>query len=129
MTRFGKYNLAGVLGLPLVAMLGSVVVFGVRPDTQIFVFVTNAIPMLIGGAVSAFLLRSAHKADAGQWVALWPTLVPAVAGTLWYLYGMAALGSDSGREYFAGPFYLLAGTLVIAVVAIFAFIMTRSRHV
>ena len=68
-----------------------------------------------------------NRADAGQWVALWPTLVPAIAGTLWYLYGMAALGSDSGREYFAGPFYLLAGTLAMTVVAIFAFIMTRSR--
>jgi hypothetical protein len=93
------------------------VVFGLLPATQAFVFGTNAIPMLIGGAVSGLLLRSANKSGRGHGIAIWPTMLPAGAGILWYLYGAAAFEADAGREYFAGPFYLLAGVLCTAVIA------------
>lgn len=120
MSSYGKLNLVAMLTVPLVAALGSVLMFGVRLDTQAFVFVTNGIPMLIGAVAAAVLLRVTKKSDKGRLVALWPTLVPAAAGILWYLYGLVVTGPDSGREYFAGPFYLLAGVVAMIVVSTLA---------
>ena len=117
MSHYGKINLAGMLALPLVALVGSVILFGVLPDTQLFVFGSNAVPMLIGGLVSGLLLRSANKWHRGHRLALMPTLVPAAAGVSWYLYGGLMFTGDAGREYFAGPFYLLAGVVVTAIIA------------
>jgi len=125
MTRHGKTNLLAMIALPVFAALCSIAVFGMLPATQAFVFGTNAIPMLIGGAVSGLLLRSANKAGRGHGIALWPTLLPAGAGVLWYLYAAAAFEADAGREYFAGPFYLLAGVLVTAVVATIAYLLSK----
>ena len=118
MSQYGKLNLWAALGLPVLAVLGSLVIFGVRPDTQIFIFGTNGIPMLIGAVVSALLLRTARRKGSGEWIALLPTLVPAGFGVLWYGAGLLLSAStDSGREYFAGPFYLLGLALGTALVA------------
>lgn len=127
MSSYGKLNLIGMITLPLVAVLGSILMFGVRMDTQIFVFGTNAAPMLIGGLASALYLRSANKSGNGQMIALWPTLVPAGVGILWYLFGAVSSAPDSGREYFAGPFYLVAGVLIMIVVAGVVGRVARSR--
>ena len=118
MSQYTKINLASAIGLPLLAVLGSLVIFGVRLDTQIFIFGTNGIPMLIGFVVSAQLLRSVRrKGGGGEFIALLPTLVPAVFGLLWYGAGVLMPATDSGREYFAGPFYLLAWAVGTALVA------------
>ena len=127
MSRYGKMNLWGMLVLPLVALLGSMIVFGAKTDTMVFVFGTNAVPMVIGGLISAVLLRFSSAPAGGKWlVALWPTLVPAGLGILWYLFGMVSAGGDAGREYFAGPFYLLLWVAVATVAAIVGCIVFRS---
>lgn len=128
MSRFGKINLLAMVGLPLVATVGSIISFGVRADTQLFVLGTNAVPMLIGGLVSGLLLRSVNKAGGGgHYLALAPTLVPAGFGILWYLYGAIAFTGDAGREYFAGPFYLLAWAVATALVASIAWMIMRPK--
>ena len=127
MSSYGKYNLIAMLAVPLVAMLTSVVVFGVRLDTQIFVFITNAIPMLIGGAVAGLLLRAANRSGKSRTIAMWPILVPAAAGLLWYLFCLLSSGSDDGREFFAGPFYLLAGAAIMSVIAILASVFAKPQ--
>jgi hypothetical protein len=128
MSHYGKINLLTIIGLPVVAALGSIIIFGVRVDTQFFVLGTNAVPMLIGGLVSALLLRSVNRSGGdGFYLALSPTLVPAAFGLLWYLFGVVAPAADSGREYFAGPFYLLGLAAATALVASAAYIMTRSK--
>ena len=128
MSRYGRMNLIVMFGLPVIAGLGSVIIFGVRIDTQIFVIGTNAVPMLIGGAVSALLLRSVNRTGRDNfYLALSPTLVPAAFGLLWYLSGMVARGADSGREYFAGPFYLLALAIVTAILAWIGYLVMRSN--
>ena len=127
MSNLGKINLYAVIGLPVFAMLGALISFGGRADTLIFVFATNAIPMIIGGIVAGLLIRAVNNSGGSGAIALWPTVIPAAAGVLWYVYGFAALGSDAGREYFAGPFYLLGGTLIVAVIAAVAFFVTRGR--
>jgi hypothetical protein len=128
MSSYGKINMLGMLALPLIAVLGSIIIFGVRVDTQLFVLGTNAVPMLIGGLVSALLLRSVNKrGGGGHYVALLPTLVPAGFGTLWYLFGAVTAAGDTGREYFAGPFYLLAWAIGTAIVAWVSCLLMRAK--
>ena len=127
MSRYGKMNLWAMLVLPVVALLGSMIVFGAKPDTMMFVFGTNAVPMVIGGLISAVLLRLSSAPAGGRWlVALWPTLVPAGLGILWYLFGLVSSGGDAGREYFAGPFYLLLWLGAATIAAILGCIFFRS---
>ncbi len=126
MSTYGKYNLLGMLALPVIAALGSVAAFGSRLDTQLFVFGTHIVPMLIGGLFSALLLRSAAKAGGrGTLLALSPTLVPAAAMVAWYAVTGLTSSGDPGREYFAGPFYLLGGVFLVGIAALVGSLLTR----
>ena len=128
MTNYGKYNLSAILGLPIIAALGSIVMFGFLPDTIAFVFGTNLAPMLIGGIVSALLLRFLTKPGGkGRFIAIWPTLVPAAFAALWYIGGaIIPNASDPGREYFALPIYLVMWVVVMSVVALIGCLVVRS---
>ena len=118
MTSYGKMNLLGMLLLPIAATVAALIVFGTRTDTLITVFGLNLVPMLIGGLVGALLLRGANRAGKGQGIALWPTLIPAVVGAIWYLF-RAVLPAEvaPGAEYIAAPQYLLMGVILLSVVA------------
>jgi len=118
MTGYGKLNLAGMVTLPAAAALAALISFGPRADTLLTVAGINLIPMLLGGLVSALLLRGANRARAGQWIALWPTWIPAIMGTVWYLW-RAVLPEEvaPGREYLAAPQYLLLGVIALTFVA------------
>ena len=70
MTGYGKLNLAGMVTLPAAAALAALISFGPRTDTLLTVAGINLIPMLLGGLVSALLLRGANRARAGQLIAL-----------------------------------------------------------
>ncbi len=86
MSVHGKVNLLSMILMPAVAALASIMMFGPLPDTIITVFGMNIIPMLFGGLFAALLLRGAKKAGGvGMYIALWPSLVPAVIGIVWYL--------------------------------------------
>ncbi|HJP05655.1 MAG: hypothetical protein CL799_08145 [Chromatiales bacterium] len=118
MSSYGKLNLLVIFGLPVLAAITSVISFGPRGDTIVFVFGSNAIPMLIGGLISALLLRAANKSGKGHAIALWPTLIPAALAAIWYLYGaLISTSSDAGREYMALPFYLIAWTIGFGIIA------------
>jgi hypothetical protein len=119
MTGYGKINLLGMVAMPAVATLASVILFGPRGDTMVAVFGLNAVPMLIGGLISALLLRGARKAGGTcRGIALWPTLVPAGIGIVWYLWdALLPAELDPGRVHIAGPQYLLMiafGTGIVA---------------
>lgn len=128
MTNYGKYNLYAIIGLPVIAALGSIVVFGFLPDTFVYVFGVNLLPMLLGGLVSALLLRFAAKPGGkGQLIAILPSLVPAVFGILWYVGGVITSGSfDAGREYFAVPLYLLMWVIAMSIIALIGCLVVRS---
>ena len=119
MSGYGKINLAGMVLMPLVAMLAALIMFGPRVDTMVTVFGLNAVPMLIGGLFSALLLRGANKAGgSGRFIAIWPTLVPAAIGIVWYLWGaLIPAELDPGREYIAAPQYLLIAAILTGIVA------------
>ena len=128
MTNYGKYNLYAMLGLPVIAALGSIVVFGFLPDTIVFVFGVNLLPMLIGGLVSALLLRFATKPGGkGKLIAILPSLVPAAFGALWYIGGVINSNDfDAGREYFALPIYLVMSVVALSIVALIGCLIVRS---
>ncbi len=130
MSGYGKVNLVAILAMPVVATLTGIIMFGPRLDTMVTVFGMNILPMLIGGLISALLLRGANKAGGvGRAIALWPTLVPAGIGIVWYLWdALIPAELDPGRVYIAGPQYLLAFACLTGVVAWLACIVVRSRR-
>ena len=90
----------------------------------------GSVPMLIGGLISALLLRAAGKAGgAGRSIALWPTLVPAAVGIVWYLWdALLPADLDPGRVHIAGPHYLLMLAIAMGVVSWIACLMARSSR-
>jgi hypothetical protein len=104
--------------------------FGPRLDTMAAVFGMNIIPMLIGGLISALLLRGASKAGGvGRSIALWPTLVPAGIGIVWYLWdALVPAELDPGKVYIAGPQYLLGYACLTGIVAWIACVFARARR-
>ena len=130
MSRYGKINLLGMIALPVVATLAALIMFGPRIDTMVAVFGMNIIPMLIGGLFSSLLLRSANRAgDVGRSIALWPTLVPAAIGIVWYLWdALMPAEFDAGRVYIAGPIYFVGLACMAAIVAWITSIVVRSKR-
>ncbi len=118
MTSYGKMNLLGMLLLPMAATVAALIVFGNNTPTLVTVFSLNLVPMLIGGLVSALLLRGANRVGKGQGIALWPTLIPAALGAIWYLFRAVFPAEVApGAEYIAAPQYLLMGVILLGVVA------------
>lgn len=118
MSRYGKINLLGMLLLPVAASVAALIVFGTRTDTLMTVFGINLLPMLIAGLVSGLLLRGANRAGKGHRIALWPTLIPAVIGAVWYLFrALVPAEVAPGAEYIAAPQYLLMAVVLLSVVA------------
>jgi predicted tellurium resistance membrane protein TerC len=117
-----------MLSLPVIAALTSIIMFGFRLDTVLFVFGTNLAPMLIGALMSGLLLRFVTKpGDKGRFIAIWPTLVPAAFAALWYIGGaIIPNDSDPGREYFAVPIYLVMWVVAMSVVALIGCLVVRS---
>lgn len=128
MTRYGKINLLGMLLLPVAATVAALIVFGNRTDTLVTVFGLNLVPMLIGGLVAGLLLRGANRAGKGQGIALWPTLIPAALGAIWYLFRAVVPAQVApGAEYIAAPQYLLMGVVLLSVVAWVGCLVARRR--
>ena len=130
MTGYGRINLLGMLLMPAVATLAGVIMFGPRIDTLVAVFGMNAIPMLIGGLFSGFLLSGASKSGGvGRSIALWPTLLTAVVGIAWYLRdALFPAAQDPGRIFLAAPLYLFAVAVLTGLCASVACAIVRSRR-
>ena len=126
MSSDGKKILLSIIVLPLVAVFGALLIFGTRSDTLLFVFGTNLIPMLIGGLFSGVLIRAVNRSNGTaankRWIALAPVGAPLILGVLWYLFSISNQGAfDSGREYFAGPIYLVSLAIAVSVIATLAY--------
>jgi len=122
MTRHGKLNLIGMLALPVVTMVAVRVatqngVFDAYAATYGYLFVINAIPMLLGGLASWLLLRKA-TGDTARMIAITPTIIPAAIGIVWYLWRATFPAEVApGAEYIAAPQYLLIWVVGISVLA------------
>ncbi|MCL4721402.1 MAG: hypothetical protein KJ041_05490 [Gammaproteobacteria bacterium] len=128
MTRHGKINLLSMLLLPVAATVAGLIVFGTARPTLVSIFALNLVPMLIGGLVAALLLRGARRAGKGLSIAVWPTLVPAALGAVWYLYRAVVPDPVApGAEYIAAPQYLLMGVILASVLAWVGCRIARAR--
>jgi hypothetical protein len=129
MTSHGKLNLAAMLLLPTAAAVAALIVFGPRPDTLLTVFGLNLVVTLFGGLFAGLLLRGARRAGvAAARIALWPSVVPAVVGSLWYLWRAVSPEEIApGREYIAGPQYLLLMVFGLWILAWIAGRIVRLR--
>jgi len=129
LSGYGKLNLISILLLPGAAVLAALIVFGARSDTLLAVAAINAVPALLGGLISALLLRRANRAGAGQFIALWPSLLPAAVGAVWYLW-RAVLPEElaPGREFLAVPQYMLIAVVVLGLVAAAGCGIARARQ-
>ncbi len=130
MSGYGKINLLGMLLMPAVATLMGVLMFGPRTDMMVAVFGMNALPMLLGGMFSGFLLRGAGKSGGvGRSITLWPTLLTAGIGIVWYLRdALFPAEQDPGRVFLAAPPYLLAIAVVAGMCAWSMCAIVRTRR-
>ena len=125
MSSDGKKILLAIIGVPVFAALGALIVFSgsdILSDTLVFVFGTNLLPMLIAGFFSGLMIRAVNKSSGAasnkRWVALSPILVLVIFGFIWYLLGIIRQGAgDAGREFFSGPPYLLGLAIGVGILA------------
>jgi len=123
MTTQGKWNLIGLFLLPLAAVVAAAIatangVWNAYSDTYIFLFQLNFGIMLIAALLSWLLLRRA-EGNMARWLAVLPTVGPAVYGALWYL-GRAVFPAAvaPGAEYIGAAQYLAIAVLVLSVVVL-----------
>ena len=133
MTSHGKLNLLAMFGLPAAATLAAAITPALdAPNAATFgtIFVINLIVMLVGGLGAGLLLRGARKAGgAGSGIAMLPSLVPALIGSVWYLYRSVVPETVApGREIMAGPQYLLLLAIGLWIVAWIACRIVRARR-
>jgi hypothetical protein len=129
MTTYGRINLLAMIALPVAAAIAGLISFGPRSDTIGFLFGANLVVTLFGGLFAALLLRGARKAGGvGSGIALWPSVLPAAAGSLWYLF--RAISPEEvapGRETIAGPQVLLIAVFFWWIVAWVVGRIVRAR--
>ena len=123
MTVQGKWNLIGLFLLPVAAVLGVAIagangVWQPYGMTYVTVFGLNLVVTVIAVIISWLLLRRA-QGDRARWLAVLPTLGPAIYGAFWYL-GRALFPAKvaPGAEYIGAPQYLLVAVLAIAVLVL-----------
>jgi len=126
MTRQGKYNILGIVLLPLAACAGGgfASLNGVwKPyfETFAFLFQLNLIFMLVVGLLSSLLLLWS-KGELARWVAITPTWVTSGIGAVWYIgRGIFPAAVAPGAEYIGALQYLL----IFALVSVFVVLVLR----
>lgn len=122
MTKQGKYNLLGIIVLPLAAVLAAAIatangVWEAYAGTYGFLFGLNFAFMLVVGLLSGLLLLRAGG-DRSRWLAIAPTVLTAAAGAVWYVWSAIFPAEVApGWEFIGVPQYLLmiaVGSFVIA---------------
>lgn len=118
MTTQGKLNLLGIVLLPAAAMTGAALAtingaFAAYGATYIFLFALNCVITLPAALLSALFLRRS-LGNTSRWIAILPTVVPVLIGSVWYLWrGIMPASVAPGAEYVGAPQYLLI--IVLAV--------------
>jgi hypothetical protein len=123
MTRQGKYNLLGILLLPVAAVAGAAIatlngVWNAYSATYMFLFGLNFGFMVVIGLLSGLLLLWSGG-ERSRWLAVAPTLLTALYGAVWYL-GRAVFPAAvaPGAEYIGALQYLLIFALGILFVVL-----------
>lgn len=121
MTRQGKYNLLGIIMLPLAVVLAAAIstmngVWEAYGKTYLFLFGLNLAIMLLAGLLSGLLLLWA-SGERSRWFAVAPTLLTAVIGGVWYLFrAFIPAAIAPGSEYIGVPQHLATIAIGAAVI-------------
>ena len=109
-------NLAGMLLLPVAATVAAGIatmngVWNAYQDTYITVFVINSI-ITVPAAFFSWLFLRRSTGDTARMIAIMPTLLPSVVGSVWYLwYAFFPAEVAAGAEYLGAPQYLFLGMI------------------
>jgi hypothetical protein len=118
MTKQGKLNLLAMLLLPVGAIIGARLatatgVWLAYGDTYVAIFALNCVISVPAALISGLFLRRS-LGERARWIAILPTVLPAVYGAVWYLFrGIFPAEVAAGAEYLAAPQYLLIAMLAI----------------
>ena len=121
MTRQGKYNLLGIILLPLAVILAAAIstmngVWEAYGKTYVFLFGLNLAIMLVAGLLSGLLLLWAGG-ERSRWLAVAPTVLTALVGGIWYLFrAIFPAEIAPGSEYIGVPQYLATIAVGAAVI-------------
>lgn len=123
MTKQGKYNLLGVILLPVAAVLAGAIatangVWEAYGKTYGFLFGLNFVFMLVVALFSGLLLLWA-AGDKSRWLAVAPTLLTAGVGAVWYIWSAIFPSAVApGWQFIGVPQYLLTVAAVSLVVVL-----------
>ena len=118
MSKHGKLNLLGMVLLPVAVVVAAWFatlngVWNAYSDTYIFLFAMNSLVTVPAAIFSGIFLRRSIG-DTARWIAILPTLVPSVYGSVWYLWrGIFPAEIAPGAEYIGGVQYLLIGMILM----------------
>lgn len=125
MTRQGKLNFAAMILLPLAAMLAAAIatmngVWEAYSATYITVAVLNSI-ITVPAAFFSWLFLRRSTGDTARLIAILPTLIPSVWGSVWYLwYAFFPADVAAGAEYLGAPQYLFIAMLATTFLVLLA---------
>jgi hypothetical protein len=114
MTKHGALNLMAMILLPVAAVLAAAIatmngVWKAYSDTYIFIFALNSL-ITVPAAFFSWLFLRRSTGRSARYIAIFPTLIPAVLGSIWYLwYAFFPAEVAAGAEYLGAPQYLLIG--------------------
>ncbi len=121
MTRQGKYNLLGIIMLPLTVVAAAAIatangVWEAYGATYLFLFGLNLAIMLVAGLLSGLLLLWAGG-ERSRWFAVAPTILTALIGAVWYLFrAIFPAEIAPGSEYIGLPQHLATIAIGAAVI-------------
>lgn len=132
MTKQGKYNLFGIILLPLAAVLAAAIatmngVWEAYGKTYGFLFGINfAFILLVGILVGLPLLWI--RGEQFRWLLISPTVIPAAVGSVWYLWSAVFPSAVApGWQFIGVPQYLLPGLAVAVIFFLIAVIVLLLR--
>lgn len=123
MTKQARYNLLGVITLPVAAVIAAAIatangVFNAYGATYVFLFALNCAVTIPAALISALLLRSS-EGELARWVAILPTWVPVIYGSVWYIWrAVFPAKVAAGAEYIGALQYLLIALLLVTFVVV-----------
>lgn len=125
MTSQGKLNLAAMVLLPLSAITAAAIatvngVWNAYTDTYITVAIINSI-VTVPAAFFSWLFLRRSTGETARLIAIFPTLVPSLWGSLWYLwYAFFPAEVAAGAEYLGAPQYLFIAMVATTFLVLLA---------
>lgn len=123
MTKHGALNLAAMFLLPVAATIAAAIatangVWEAYTATYIFLFQLNCL-VTVPAAFFSWLFLRRSIGDGPRMLAILPTVVPAVYGSVWYIWrGIFPAEVAPGAVYLGAIQYLMVGMIVTTFIVL-----------